>query len=184
MEKRAQFDLFGINEAAKVYTLPGKGEVDLQKAHEDRENRVIQEAIEILERRFKEQRPDGDVKLTTPVRVADYLRLKYGELPYEVFSITWLDNQHAVLQHEELFRGTLDSASVYPREVVRRAIEMNAGACILSHNHPSGEVEPSQADRKITSRIVDTLGLIDVKVLDHFVVSGTSYMSFAERGII
>lgn len=184
MEKRAQFDLFGINEAAKVYNLPGKGGVDLQEARRQREDRVIQEAIEILERRFSEKHPEGDLKLTRPERVVDYLRLKYAELPYEVFSITWLDTQHQVLQHEEMFRGTIDSAMVYPREVVRRAIELSASACLLSHNHPSADVEPSQADRNITSTIVKTLGLIDVKVLDHLVVGSTGYTSFAERGLM
>lgn len=184
MGKRVQFDLFGINEAAKVYDLPGKGEVDFQKTRRERDDRVIQEAIQILERRFREKHPDGDGKLTSPQRVADYLRLKYAELSYEVFSVTWLDSQHVVLQHEELFRGTLDSASVYPRELVRRAVELGAGVCLLSHNHPSGEVEPSQADRKITSRIVEVLGLIDVKVLDHLVVGSTGYTSFAERGLL
>lgn len=181
MVKRAQFELFGINEPAKVYTLPGKGEVDRQKAREDL---VIQEAIEILERRFSEKHPDGDLKLTRPERVVDYLRLKYAELPYEVFSITWLDNQHVVLQHEELFRGTLDQAMVYPREILRRAIEVRAAACLLSHNHPSGDVEPSRADQTITSRIVESLGMIDVRVLDHLVVGSTGYTSFAERGLV
>jgi len=104
--------------------------------------------------------------------------------PYEVFAVLFLDNRHRVLAFEELFRGTIDGASVHPREVVRRALHYNAAALILAHNHPSGVSEPSSADRRITERLQAALALIDVRVLDHIVVGHGEFTSFAERGLL
>lgn len=123
--------------------------------------------------------------LSSPQAVRDWLRLSLGGLQHEVFVALWLDAQNRLIATEEIFRGTLTQTSVYPREVVKRALACNAGAVILAHNHPSGLAEPSTADQMLTSTLKQTLGLIDVKVLDHFIVtSGTEPFSFAERGLI
>jgi DNA repair protein RadC len=102
----------------------------------------------------------------------------------EVFGCLFLDNRHRLIALEEMFLGTIDGASVHPREVVKRALKLNAAAVILAHNHPSGVAEPSQADELITARIRDALALVDIRVLDHLVVGGTTVTSFAERGLI
>ena len=102
--------------------------------------------------------------------------------PHEVFASLFLDNRHQVIEYEELFTGTIDGASVHPREVVKRALYHNAAAVIFAHNHPSGVAEPSKADRSITSRLTAALALIDVRVLDHFVIGDGEVVSFAERG--
>ncbi|MDO8314052.1 MAG: DNA repair protein RadC [Rugosibacter sp.] len=123
--------------------------------------------------------------LTSPQAVRDWLRLSLGGLQHEVFVALWLDAQNRLISTEELFRGTLTQTSVYPREVVKRALANNAGAVILAHNHPSGVTEPSSADIALTSTLKQALALIEVKVLDHFVVaSGTTPLSFAEHGLI
>ena len=113
-----------------------------------------------------------------------YLRAAYKGLEHEIFGVVFLDNQHRILASEELFRGTIDGASVYPREVAKLALKHNAAACIFFHNHPSGVVEPSSADRAVTERLKDALRLLDVRVLDHFVVGKEGSVSFAERGLI
>lgn len=120
---------------------------------------------------------------TSPNLVRDYLQLHYADLSYEVFSVMFLDTQHRLLSIEDMFRGTIDSASIYPREVVKRALELGAGAVILAHNHPSGVADPSQADQKITDRLKEALGLFEIRVLDHLIV-GETIVSFAERGLI
>ena len=123
--------------------------------------------------------------LASPQAVRDWLRLWLGSLPHEVFVALWLDAQNRLIASEELFRGTLTQTSVYPREVVKRALAHNAGAVILAHNHPSGLAEPSRADEVLTSSLKQALALIDVKLLDHFIVTGSSEpLSFAERGLI
>lgn len=122
--------------------------------------------------------------LTDPRRCGDYLRAWLGRYPYEVFACLFLDNRHRVIASEELFRGTIDGASVHPREVVRRALAHNAAAVILAHNHPSGVAEPSAADVAITRRLRDALALIDVRVLDHLIVGETTPVSLAERGLV
>lgn len=109
------------------------------------------------------------------------MRFKIGGSEREVFAVMLLDNQHRLIEFKELFQGTIDAASVYPREVVKTALKANAAAVIFAHNHPSGDPEPSQADRRITTRLQDALALIDVRVLDHIVV-GEQCTSFAERG--
>ncbi len=123
--------------------------------------------------------------LSSPQAVRDWLRMSLGGLQHEVFVALWLDAQNRLIATEEIFRGTLTQTSVYPREVVKRALACNAGAVIFAHNHPSGLAEPSTADQMLTSTLKQTLGLIDVKVIDHFIVtSGTEPFSFAERGLI
>ena len=124
----------------------------------------------------------GDA-LTDPDAVRFYLVSKLRDYRFEVFACLFLDNRHRVIQFEELFRGTIDSASVHPREVVRRCLFHNAAAVIFAHNHPSGIAEPSQSDERITQKLKDALQLIDVRVLDHFVV-GDTVVSFAERGLL
>jgi len=123
--------------------------------------------------------------LASPQAVRDWLRLSLGNLQHEVFVALWLDAQNRLIASEELFRGTLTQTSVYPREVVKRALAHNAGAVILAHNHPSGLAEPSRADEVLTSSLKQALAIIDVKLLDHFIVTGGSTpLSFAERGLI
>ena len=123
--------------------------------------------------------------LGSPEAVRDWLRLSLGKLPHEVFVALWLDAQNRLIASEELFRGTLTQTSVFPREVVKRALANNAGAVILAHNHPSGLAEPSRADEVLTSSLKQALALVDVKLLDHFIVAGGARpLSFAERGLI
>lgn len=120
----------------------------------------------------------------SPYMVKDYLRVQIGALEHEVFQVLFLDAQNQLLASEELFRGTLTQTSVYPREVVKRALSHNAGAVILAHNHPSGVLEPSRADELLTQTLKSSLALIDVRVLDHFVVGRHGVLSFAERGLL
>jgi DNA repair protein RadC len=123
--------------------------------------------------------------LTSPESVRDWLKLALGQTPHEVFLALWLDAQNRLITSEELFRGTLTQTSVYPREVVKRALKHNAGAVILAHNHPSGLAEPSRADEVLTSSLKQALALVDVKLLDHFIVAGSGRpLSFAERGLL
>ena len=122
------------------------------------------------------------LKLTSPDLVRDYLWLQFAGYEQEVFGVVFLDTQHQVIEFTEMFFGTIDSASVYPREVVKKALQLNAGAVIFAHNHPSGQPDPSDSDRRITDRLKEALGLIDVRVLDHIVVGGSESVSFAEKG--
>jgi DNA repair protein RadC len=122
--------------------------------------------------------------LTSPQSVRDYLRLALGTREHEVFVAMFLDAQHRVIVSEELFRGTLTQTSVYPREIVKAALKSNAAAVIFAHNHPSGVAEPSQADELLTRQLKDALAMVDVKVLDHFIVAGRATLSFAERGLL
>lgn len=143
----------------------------------------LQAVLEMSRRALAEEMHARDA-LSSPAAVRDYLRLKLAGLPHEVFLAVFLDAQNRVLEAEELFRGSLTQTSVYPREVVKRALAHNAAGIILAHNHPSGVAEPSQADRWLTDQLKAALALVDVKVLDHFVVAGTGSLSFAERGLI
>jgi DNA repair protein RadC len=141
----------------------------------------LQAALE-LGRRYLEAELRGRETLTDPELSARYLKSRLSAYPYEVFACLFLDNRHRVIAFEELFRGTIDGASVHPREVVRRCLVHNAAAVILAHNHPSGVAEPSSADRAITLRLRDALVLIDVRVLDHFVIGDGVPTSLARRG--
>jgi len=139
--------------------------------------------LEIARRCLAEELTTGPA-LAAPAAVRDYLRLSLGARPHEVFVALFLDAQHRVLRIEELFRGTLTQTSVYPREVVKAALSANAAAVIFAHNHPSGVAQPSGADELLTRRLKDALALVDVRVLDHFVVAADQTLSFAERGLI
>ncbi|MFZ5484790.1 MAG: RadC family protein [Pseudomonadota bacterium] len=143
----------------------------------------LQAVLEMSRRALAEHMKARDV-LASPTAVRDFLRLKLAGLPHEVFLAVFLDAQNRVLEAEELFRGSLTQTSVYPREVVKRALAHNAAGVILAHNHPSGVAEPSQADRWLTEQLKTALALVDVKVLDHFVVAGMTGLSFAERGLL
>lgn len=120
--------------------------------------------------------------MSNPSSCADYLKLRLGAYPHEVFAAMFLDNRHRVLAYEELFRGTIDACSVHPREVLRRCLHHNAAAIVIAHNHPSGNSEPSSADRAITRCLNDALAYIDVRLLDHFVVGSGTPTSLAKRG--
>ena len=141
---------------------------------------VINAAKHIMES-MMEQR---DTVLTSPQLVRQYLMLRLGKAEREIFCVIFLDNQNRLIASEDLFMGTIDGAAVYPREVVKAALKYNAAAVLLAHNHPSGMLEASTADQRITQRLVSALELVDVRVLDHFIVSGTESLSFAERGLI
>jgi len=141
----------------------------------------LQAVLEMARRALGEDMKRGDA-LNSPRAVRDYLRLLLGGRNHEVFMALFLDAQNRVLSSEELFRGTLTQTSVYPREIVVRALHHNAAGVILAHNHPSGVAEPSQADRWLTDQLKAALGLVDVKVIDHFIVAGSDGFSFCERG--
>ena len=140
-------------------------------------------AIELARRSLKDDLRTANA-LTSPGAVRDYLRLAIAEREHEVFVCLWLDAQHRVTACEELFRGTLTQTSVYPREIVKAALKANAAAVIFAHNHPSGAAQPSQADELLTRNLKEALALVDVKVLDHFIVAGNQTLSFAERGLL
>lgn len=122
--------------------------------------------------------------LTSSETTKEYLSVQIGKFEYEVFCALYLDNQHRVICFEQLFQGTIDGCAVYPREVLKRALALNAAAVIFAHNHPSGVAEPSGADINITRRLKEALTTVDIRVLDHFVVGGNGVVSFAERGLL
>jgi DNA repair protein RadC len=140
---------------------------------------VIDAALDVVRARFTREST-----LTTPHATRQFLRLRLAPLEYEVFSCVFLDNRHRVLAYEEMFRGTIDGASVHPREVVKRALALNAAALIVAHGHPSGIAEPSQADELVTRRLREALALVDVRLLDHIVIGADAACSMAERGLI
>lgn len=140
-------------------------------------------ARELVLRALREQASTGDV-LSSPGAVRDYLRLKLCDLEHEVFACLFLDAQNRVLAIEEVFRGTLTQTAVYPRELVKAALRWNAAAVMFAHNHPSGIAEPSRADEALTQTLKHALSIVDIKVLDHFVVGRCAILSFAERGLI
>lgn len=141
-------------------------------------NQVLEKAAEILATQFNR----GE-HINSPQATKDYLTYKLAGNKREVFAMLLLDCRHQLIEYRELFHGTIDSASVHPREIVRTVIEVNAACVILAHNHPSGDTEPSVSDKKITQRIVDALALIDVRVLDHILV-GKEAFSFAENNLL
>lgn len=143
----------------------------------------LQAVLEMARRHLAESLPERDA-LTDPTATRRYLQAKLRDLHHEVFACLFLDNRHRVIAFEELFRGTVDGASVYPREVVKAALKHNAAALILAHNHPSGVAEPSSADQRITKRLRDALALVDIRVLDHLIIGDGVATSFAERGLL
>ena len=140
------------------------------------------QAVLEMARRHLAERLRRDSALESPQAVRDYLKAQLRHEHHEVFGCLFLDSKHRVLAYEALFRGSIDGASVYPRQVVKRALAHNAAALILTHNHPSGVAEPSQADRVLTERLKDALALVDIRVLDHFIVGDGEPLSMAERG--
>ncbi|MFC0268827.1 RadC family protein [Kushneria aurantia] len=143
----------------------------------------LQAALELSRRHLETLLVRGDV-LNSSQTVRRYLSAQLRDAGHEIFAALFLDSQHRVLRFEKLFTGTLDSAAVYPREVVKQALAVGAGAVIFAHNHPSGVAEPSDADRRITTRLTEALGLFDIRVLDHFIVGDGEVLSFAERGLL
>lgn len=142
----------------------------------------LQAVLEMAKRALGEEIKFGDA-LSNPRAVRDYLRITLARLPHEVFVAVFLTAQNRVIAVDELFRGTLTQTSVYPREIVKLALAHNAASVILAHNHPSGEATPSQADRSLTNTLSEALALIDVRVLDHFIVAPGASLSFAEQGL-
>lgn len=159
---------------AELLDLPGLGDAKYSQ---------LQAVLEMARRALAETLRAGDA-LGSPAAVRDFLRLTLGRREQEVFLAVLLDAQNRVLACEELFRGTLTQTSVYPREVVKCALKHNAAAVIFAHNHPSGVAEPSHADQVLTQSLKQALALVDIKALDHFIVAGSSALSFAERGLI
>lgn len=143
----------------------------------------IAAVMELARRSLAQQMTRGPL-FDSPRGVKDYLRMQLGHLDHEVFSVVFLDAQHRLIRIEDMFRGTLTQTSVYPREVVKRALELSAAGVILAHNHPSGAAEPSRADEHLTRTLASALQLVDVRVLDHLVVCRDEVVSFAERGLL
>ncbi|NND90108.1 MAG: DNA repair protein RadC [Granulosicoccus sp.] len=144
---------------------------------------LLQAALELSRRHVFETALQGDV-LRSPQQVRQYLSLHLSGLGHEVFAALFLDNRHRVIEYRELFRGTIDSAAVYPREVVKRCLSINAAAVIFAHNHPSGVAEPSDTDVRLTRKLVDALALVDVRVLDHLIIGQGVQTSLAEQGLM
>ncbi|MFL6622275.1 MAG: DNA repair protein RadC [Sulfurifustis sp.] len=140
-------------------------------------------ALEMGRRHLESRLTRGDA-LESPRDTLDYLQASLRDRPYEVFCCLFLDNRHRILAFEELFRGTLNGTAVYPREVVKRALALNAAAVILVHNHPSGVAEPSRADQTLTARLKEALALVDIRILDHLIVGDGESVSFSERGLL
>ena len=144
------------------------------------------ELVAVLElaRRALAQQLTQKPLFNTPQAVRDYLQLQLGGLHHEVFAVLFLDSQHRLIALEEMFRGTLTQTSVYPREVVKQALTLNASSVVLAHNHPSGTAQPSRADEALTQTLKAALALVDVRVLDHFVVTASQAVSMAELGLV
>lgn len=142
------------------------------------------QAVLAMARRYLAAELDRGEALTSPRATAELLQARLCHQQREVFGCLFLDNRHRVLRFEEMFHGTIDAAAVYPREIVRRALALNAAAVIAAHNHPSGVTEPSRADEQITRRLRDALALVDVRLLDHFVIGDGTPVSLAERGLV
>lgn len=153
--------------------------VDSESTRPATDDEIIAAARHALDVKIKRQ---GN--LTGPADTKAFVSLRLGDLPHEVFAVVFVDAQHRVIEFREMFRGTLTQTAVYPREVVKEALQLNASAVILAHNHPSGVPEPSRADELLTNTLKSALALVDVRVLDHLVVAGGQVVSFAERGLL
>lgn len=163
-----------VQDARKQYVVPGRTALPPSP---------LQAAIEFARRAALEEAKASNY-LTSPAQVREYLRLELRGLEHEEFHVVLLDAGHGVIGFERMFRGSLTQTSVYPREVVKLALERNAAAVIFAHNHPSGAADPSEADKMLTRTLKDALAYLDVRVLDHFIVAGATVTSFAERGIL
>lgn len=159
------------NEEAPVYA------IDMEVQAEDQ---IIARGLTILAGRL---RTDREV-FASPTTVRHYCQLRLGGLDHEVFAVLFLDVQNRLIEYRQMFRGTLTQTSVYPREVVKECLELNAAAVVLVHNHPSGSVQPSRADEALTQTLKAALALVDVRVLDHVIVSAVETLSMAERGLV
>jgi len=153
--------------------------IDIATLNEAEQERLIELSLELLAFRHRK-----GAELEAPNATKDYLRMLLAEASNEHFGVVFLDTKHRVIRNEVLFNGTICNASVHPRVIVQKALDCNASAVFIYHNHPSGVAEPSHADQQITNRIKDALALIDVRMLDHFIVGTESVVSFAERGLI
>ena len=162
----------------QVKTEPAPHYITLDEAARKQEDNTIKAALDILNARLK----NDNFTITSPGDTKNFLALKMSHLEHEVFSVMLLSNRHQMIKYVELFRGTIDGASVYPREVLKLALKHNAAALIVAHNHPSGVAEPSQSDLNITKRLKDALAMVDIRLLDHFIVGHNSTLSLAERG--
>jgi len=163
--------------SAEIFIRDAEGNYSLNRPA--RAEEIIGLAEAILRERITHSQP-----MTDPAMTRRWLVARFSERAHEVFCVLYLDNRHRMIAFEELFRGTIDGASVHPREVVKQALHYNAAALIFVHNHPSGVAEPSDADRRLTQRLKDALALVDIRTLDHFVVGGIEAVSFAERGLL
>ena len=143
---------------------------------------LINKALKVMESQAAKKR--GNENFNSSDFSKQYFNLRLGDYECEYFAVAFLNNQHKLIACEELFRGTIDGTSVYPREVVKAVVQYNAAAVVFAHNHPSGVCEPSRADHAITQRLKDALALIDVRVLDHIIVGGTDALSFTEQGYL
>ncbi len=180
--------LLGEKDTAALYTgtlsplfYAGEHMPTYQGVRQRRAQTKLRSAHELMKRLLAESLPEREV-LSDPTRVREYLRMHFGSLEHEVFAMMYLDTRHRFIELETLFRGTIDAAAVYPREVVKSALRHNAAAVIAIHNHVSGHPEPSTADRALTRRLSDALSLVDIRMLDHLVVGQEGTVSFAERG--
>ena len=144
------------------------------------DDETIRLAMNIIIKRLN----SSSVVIGNPDDTLNFLKLRYDGQEYETFDVMFLDNRHRLIKFKQLFRGTIDGASVYPREVVKEALKHNAAALIVSHNHPSGIPEPSQSDENITNRLKDALNLMDIRLLDHIIIGGSDHVSLAERGLL
>ena len=144
---------------------------------------ILRALPELARRYFESSLPTGQA-IRSPADTEAFLTAKLRDLPHELFCCLYLDNRHRIIHFEELFRGTIDGTSVYPREVVKQCLSVNAAAIILAHNHPSGVAEPSQADERITRRIKAALELVDIRLLDHLIIGDGTTTSLASRGIL
>jgi DNA repair protein RadC len=169
------------NAAVTVVCEPAHIYGQYRGAISDDEVALIVEALRLLDTLLENR---GAAVLDQPSAVKDYLKLKLALVECEVFGVVWLDSQNRVIRAEELFRGTVACAPVYPREVTKHALACNAHGAVLYHNHPSGLAEPSRADEHLTQRVKGALEMIDVRLLDHLIVGGATVVSFAERGLI
>jgi DNA repair protein RadC len=160
-------------------------QADLSQVHGIGASKYVQlQAIFEMSRRALNEKMQVKDMLSSPQQVRDFLCLKLGSLSREVFVVLFLDAQNRMIMSEEMFSGTLTQTSVYPREVVKKALHHNAASVIFAHNHPSGIAQPSQADELITKQLKQALALVDVRVLDHFIVAGNTTFSFVERGLL
>lgn len=159
---------------AELVNIDGLGRARLQR---------LRALAPLARRYFEESLPCGET-IRSPLDTESFLKARMQHLDHELFCCLYLDNRHRVLRFDELFRGTIDGTSVYPREVVKEALSVNAAAVILAHNHPSGVAEPSQADERITQRLKSALELVDIRLLDHLIVGNGAATSLASRGLL